>query len=418
MKSGRMWARRLASPEGLVLLIVTLATPLAYAVGGAVEAPAGFDNLTNGFESQTQYDLDRETFDEREGVADGLGPVYNAQGCGECHQTPVSGAGSQVTELRVGRSDALGNFTDHPGGSLINDRAIDAGLQEHAAREDNVVAFRSSLSTLGDGYVEVLPDAAFQRVQQAQPPNMKGQIIRVPVLEAGPGVTRIGRFGWKDQHASLLSFAADAYLNEMGITSPLQPTENTSSGFSIAAWDTVPDPEDASTPDSPFGPDVEAFARFMRSTKVPSRDTALAATPDAQAGEALFRQIGCDVCHTSTFQTPPAGSPLFQGGKGIQSTVPAALGDKIIHPYSDFLLHDVGTGDGIVQNGGAPTARKVRTAPLWGLRTRSRFMHDLASVTPGDAVRRHGREAGQVVQRFNGLSEQQRGQIMAFLNSL
>jgi CxxC motif-containing protein (DUF1111 family) len=407
-----MWARRLASPEGLVLLIVTLTAPVVYAVGGAVEAPAGFDNLTNGFESQTQYDLDRETFDEREGTADGLGPVYNAQACGECHQTPVSGAGSQVTELRVGRSDFGGNFTNHPGGSLINDRAIDPGLQEHANREDNVVAFRSSLSTLGDGYIEVLPDAAFQRVQQAQPPNMKGTIIRVPVLEAGPGVTRIGRFGWKDQHASLLSFAADAYLNEMGITSPLQPTENTASGVSVAAWDTVSDPEEAPTPANPFGPDVEAFARFMRSTKVPARDAAIAATPDARAGEALFRQIGCDVCHTSTFQTPPAGSPMGQG------TVPAALGDKIIHPYSDFLLHDVGTGDGIVQNGGQATARKVRTAPLWGLRTRSRFLHDLASVTYGDAIRRHNREAGQVVQRFNGLSEGQRGQLITFLSSL
>jgi len=412
MKSGRRWARRLASPEALVLLVVTLTAPVVYAVGGAVEAPTGFDNLTNGFESQTQYDLDRETFDEREGITDGLGPVYNAQACGECHQSPVSGAGSQVTELRVGRSDFGGNFTDHPGGSLINDRAIDSGIQEHANREDNVVAFRSSLSTLGDGYVEVLPDAAFQRVQQAQPPNMKGTIIRVPVLEAGPGVTRIGRFGWKNQHASLLSFAADAYLNEMGITSPLQPTENTASGVSVAAWDTVPDPEEAPTAANPFGPDVEAFARFMRSTKAPARDAAIAATPDAQAGEALFRQIGCDVCHTSTFQTPPAGSPMGQG------TVPAALGDKIIHPYSDFLLHDVGTGDGIVQNGGQATARKVRTAPLWGLRTRSRFMHDLASVTYGEAVRRHSREAGQVVQRFNGLSEQQRGQLITFLSSL
>jgi CxxC motif-containing protein (DUF1111 family) len=345
-------------------------------------------------------------------VTDGLGPLYNAQACGECHQSPVSGAGSQVTELRVGRSDFSGNFTDHPGGSLINDRAIDPGIQEHANREDNVVAFRSSLSTLGDGYIEVLPDAAFQRVQQAQPPNMKGTIIRVPVLEAGPGVTRIGRFGWKDQHASLLSFAADAYLNEMGITSPLQPNENTWNGVSVAAFDTVLDPEDGATPASPFGPDVEAFARFMRSTKVPARDAAIAATPDAQAGEALFRQIGCDICHTTTFQTPPAGSPMGQG------TVPEALGDKIIHPYSDFLLHDVGTGDGIVQNGGQATARKVRTAPLWDLRTRSRFMHDLGSVTYGDAIRRHSREAGQVVQRFNGLSEAQRGQLITFLSSL
>jgi CxxC motif-containing protein (DUF1111 family) len=385
---------------------------MVYAVV-AVEAPAGYDNLTNGFEPQTQMDLDRETFAEQEGIADGLGPVYNAQSCGECHQTPVSGAGSQVTELRVGRADFSGNFVDHPGGSLINDRAIASSIQEQANREDNVVAFRSSLSTLGDGFVEAIPDDFFTRAQAAQPPNMKGTIIRVPLSEA-PGQTRIARFGWKNQHASLLSFAADAYLNEMGITSPLQPNENTSNGNSVATFDTVPDPEDAATPSAPRGTDVEAFVRFMRSTKVPARDAVLAASPDAQAGAAIFHQIGCDLCHVATLQTAPAGT-VINGGT---YTVPSALGDKIIHPFSDFMLHDVGTGDGIVQNGGQATARKLRTPPLWGLRTRSRFMHDLASVSYEEAIQRHGREAGQVIQSYRRLPPPQRDQLVLFLKSL
>ena len=134
----------------------------------------------------------------------------------------------------------------------------------------------------------------------------------------------------------------------------------------MAAFDTVPDPEEAPTPAHPFGPDVELFARFMRATKAPPRDTALAATADAQAGGNLFNQIGCATCHAATITTAPAGT-VINGGKFI---VTAALGDKIIHPYSDFMLHDVGTGDGIVQNGGQGTRNKLRTPPLWGLRTR------------------------------------------------
>src|SRR6478672_10192651 len=264
MKGTKRW--RIS--EGLVLATLAVAAPLVYA---ATEAPAGFDNLTNGFTTQTQMDLDRATFDEVEAIADGLGPVYNAQSCAECHQNPVSGATSQITELRVGRFDGF-TFTDRPGGSRIIDRAIHAAIQERAAGADNVATFRTSLNTLGDGFIEALPDSEFTRLQGLQPSSMRGQIIRVPVLEAAAGTTRIARFGWKNQHASLVSFAADAYLNEMGITSPLQPTENTSNGVSVAAYDTVADPEDHATTADPNGVDVGAFARFVRSTKVPPRD--------------------------------------------------------------------------------------------------------------------------------------------------
>src|SRR5678816_1148654 len=167
---------------------------------------------------------------------------------------------------------------------------------------------------------------------------MRGQFIQVPVLEAN-NVLRGGRFGWKNQHASLVSFSADAYLNEMGITSPLQPSENTSNGTSVAAFDTVIDPEDD-------GADVQAFARFMRATKAPPRDTALAATFDAQQGDILFNQIGCNTCHVRSIVTVPTGTVINQG----TFVVPDALGNKTIHPFGDFLLHNVGTGDGIVQN--------------------------------------------------------------------
>jgi CxxC motif-containing protein (DUF1111 family) len=403
----------LASPDGLVLLVLVMSAPVVYAIT-ATEAPAGFDNLTNGFLTQTQFNIDLATFDGREDIADGLGPVYNAQACAECHQNPVSGATSQITELRAGALDPFsGAFTNPPGGSLINDRAINAAIQERLSTTQNLVDTRSSLNILGDGFVEAIADATFTSIQTAQPSGRKGTIIRVPVLEA-PGTTRIARFGWKNQQASLLSFAADAYLNEMGITSPLQPTENTSMGASVAAFDTVPDPEEAATGTAPFGPDVEAFARFMRSTKVPPRDTALAATADAVAGANLFTSIGCASCHTATITTAPAGTVI----NGNKFTVPAALGDKIIHPYSDFMLHDVGTGDGIIQNGGAVSQFKMRTPPLWGLRTRARFMHDLFNTTRTNAIQRHTNEAEPVIQNYLNLSVTQQNQIGTFLNSL
>jgi CxxC motif-containing protein (DUF1111 family) len=398
---------RLLITDGLLLLL--LAAPLVYA---ATEAPAGYDNLTNGFASQTQFDLDRDVFDEFEVIEDGLGPIYNAQACRECHQNPVSGATSQVTELRGARFDGF-FYQDPPGGSLFNDRAINPKIQERVGGADNVLTFRASLNTLGDGFVEALPNTFFTNTQAAQPSGMKGQIINVPVLES-PGTTRIARFGWKNQHASLLSFSADAYLNEMGITSPLQPNENTSYGASVAAYDTVPDPEEAPTGTEPFGPDVEAFARFMRSSKVPPRDTALAATSDAITGANLFNAIGCNICHITSATTAPAGTS-FNGGKFI---VTAALGDKIIHPYSDFMLHDVGTGDGIIQNGGSSTRNKLRTPPLWGMRTRLRFMHDNENVTRNNAILRHTNESEPIIQNYISLSTTQKNQLITFLNSL
>jgi CxxC motif-containing protein (DUF1111 family) len=396
-----------------VFLTLVVAVPLVYA---AVDAPTGFDNGTNGFENQTNFDLDRAQFEAREQIPDGLGPVYNAQACAECHQNPVSGSSTQVNELRAGQTNSSGVFTNHAGGSLINDRAIDPSIQEHVFDSDNTRTFRTSLTILGDGFVEALPDSEFTRVQTAQPAGMKGTIIRVPVLEAPSSssstpVTRIARFGWKNQHASLLSFSADAYVNEMGITSPLFPNENTSNGNSVAAFDTVPDPEDAATNANPFGPDVEAFTRFMRSTKAPSRAILSSSVSE---GEAVFDRIGCANCHTDSLTTAPEGTS-FNGGTFV---VDASLGSKTIHPYGDFMLHNVGTGDGIVQNGGGDSRNMVRTAPLWGLRTRTRLMHDGQSLTIRDAIVRHGGQAAPTVTSFNALNAADTTALLNFLNSL
>jgi CxxC motif-containing protein (DUF1111 family) len=238
------------------------------------------------------------------------------------------------------------------------------------------------------------------------------------VLEA-PGNVRVGRFGWKNQHASLLSFSSDAYLNEIGITNRFNLTENTSLGSSVAAFDTVPDNTPCSdgsgrTCGEDKDNDIDAFTAFMRATKVPPRDTALAATPDAVAGSNLFNSIGCSICHTPSITTAAVGTTI-NGGAFI---VPAALGNKIIHPYGDFLLHDVGTGDGIVQNGGQGTANKLRTRPLLGVRTNDRHMHDGASLTFNESILRHAGEARGVINNYRGLTSTQQNQLITFLKSL
>jgi len=421
----------------MVCLVVTAAFvgSFRYAVQGQVqslvaptEAPTGFDNNSNGFLSEADFDSARKAFEERDNKGGGLGPVYNAQSCAECHQTPVTGAGSQISELRAGHRDAAGNFVDAAGGSLINDRAIKAGIQEYVQDTETVRTLRMSTNTLGNGFVEAISGATLKAIADAQPGQsnglITGQLIQVPVLEK-PGTKRVGRFGWKNQHASLLSFASDAYLNEMGITNRFNLTENTSMGDSVAGFDNVPDDtpcENATPPGAVCGEDpegdIDIFAAFMRSTKAPPRAGGRAKDPDIIAGESLFNSTGCSICHTPSITTGDTTAVTAMTSGGPFTTVPGALANKIIHPFSDYLLHDIGTGDGIVQNGGQSTANKLRTQPLWGARTRSRRMHDGRSLTYLDSILRHGGEAKQVTNSFRWLSEAEQNQIIAFLGSL
>jgi CxxC motif-containing protein (DUF1111 family) len=392
----------------LAAAIAVMTAPTASMQSAITEAPTGFDDVTNGHITQEEFDANKEIFDEVEEIDEGLGPVYNQGSCKACHSNPVSGGISQVTELRAGRFDGRA-FTDHPGGSLINDQSIAASLQEHVLNTSyNVRTLRTSLNILGDGFVEAIPNSRFTDIRNAQPAEVRGTIINVPVVEAG-GDLRVGRFGWKNQHASLLSFAGDAYLNEMGITNLVNghtdfARENTSMGNSVAEFDEVKDPEDD-------GDDVEAFAEFMRATKAPPRGPINASV---RAGSAVFDQIGCAQCHTRNIVTAAPGTSI----NGGEATVSAALGNKMIHPFGDFLLHDVGTGDGIVQNGGAATRNMVRTAPLWGVRTRDRLMHDGQSLTYTDAILRHAGQASNTTERFRRLSNTQRQQLLDFLGSL
>ncbi len=399
----------------------------------ATEAPAGFSTPTlaqnPGSQSTSNgvpeppgdsFAEDQAQFEKLHDASTGLGPLFNAGSCAQCHQNGVTGAASQITELRVGHLIANGTFANPTilinngtvavtGRSIVNDRAICDSAREHVPNTETIQARRAVLSTLGDGFVEAVPDETFLTIAASQAIRTAGQIhgepIMIPILESS-GKTGIGKFGWKDQQPTVLSFAGDAYLNEMGVTNRLRPKDVTS----VCKMTT--DPEDA--PDS-FGlANIDHFAQFIRGTMAPPRDTALAQTPDAQTGAALFEQIGCSICHVSTLITAAPGT-LINGGT---YTVSAALGNKIIHPYGDFLLHDVGTGDGIVQGGPADTGNKLRTAPLWGLHIRSRYMHDLGSLTLEDAIERHGNEANHIREAFGRLNETSHQQLITFLKSL
>jgi len=480
----------------VTVLVVVSATPVKLAVQSSgqpspqptppVEASTGFDDQSNGYSDPSRRSADQKAFEETEQIAPGgLGPLYNAQSCRECHQTPVSGAASQVTELRVGHLDAHGLFQNpeipiNHGAevirdrTLVNDRAICPQIQERVPESETIRTTRLATNTLGDGYVEAISDEELLKIRREQcrasHGKICGQAVKVLVPES-EGADRIGRFGWKDQHASLLAFAADAYLNEMGITNSLQKAEVTTT-CNPPVTATIPnqDPNKITEPNSLPDPsdnnleDIDHFASFVRSLKAPARDETAAATPEAKRGAELFTKIGCASCHIETIVT--GKSPAGPGGPGLH---PDALENRTIHPYSDFLLHDVGTGDGIVvalvehfgrqrvekrfreegaaEKGGAGKAEdecnesyqtavaegekhpkllrdtlcarnKIRTAPLWGLRVRSRLMHDGNSVQLDDAIRRHRREAEEVTEKFLKLKPPDQKAVLAFLQSL
>jgi CxxC motif-containing protein (DUF1111 family) len=428
--------------SGTVLGILAVALALGAQGPGnpPEEAPAGLDNQTNGaIADQAAFDEALDTFSEVEDIENGLGPTFNNTSCVGCHLSGGAvGGSSQITVLRAGHYETtrgrrmrgrrdqneqqrfvsggvfvpatvtLADGSQIEERSLINQRAICDDAQSILTPQDHIAAQRISLSVLGDGYVEAVPDQTLKDVAAFQASSTRGRIhgqaIDVAVFE-NPAVTAVGRFGAKDQQASLLSFAADAYLNEMGITSVLLPDEVTTTCQPAG----VPSINDQNN-------DVLVFANFMRATKAPSNDPPI----PAGEGRAIFRDLECAVCHVESLRTAAAGTQLFGDTSllGDPYVVPDAIGNKVFHPFSDYLLHDIGTGDGIVQNGGPETRDKVRTMPLWGLRTRTEFMHDGASPNYDHAILRHRGEALNSTRRYWSLTPQQKQALYAFLRSL
>jgi di-heme oxidoreductase (putative peroxidase) len=377
------------------------------------EAPTGFDNLSNGFDGQgppfeqinedtvvplRSFNDNRFIFEEVEANADGLGPTYNAQSCRECHQNVVTGGASQVAEHRTGHLEG-DQFFESLGGSLIQSRAAHPDIVERVAFEDDIRTFRISTNTLGNGFVECIADATLLAIRDGQPAAMQGTALMVPVLEAGSR-PRVGRFGWKSQHASLQSFSADAYLNEMGITSPLFPEENTSSDVDVAPYDPVPDPEDD-------GVDVVALANFTRSTKAPARAEIVSDTGSPASSVSTGSAAQCAMCLQSR--------PRDQGPRSTAASSPCRLlsGTKSSIPIVTFSCTISARATASQSCLNLPRRRiKSRTAPLWALRTRNRLMHDGLSFTKQEAIQRHQGQAADVTTAYNALSDEQKSQIL------
>jgi CxxC motif-containing protein (DUF1111 family) len=334
-----------------------------------------------------------EEFEEEEDEEEGLGPVFNDLGCVSCHSDPAVGGASEINETRAAQSRD-GVYYDLPGGSLYQSDAISEKCRERVPSRANVSALRQTTPLFGSGLIEAVPDAqveAYAAAQAASHPDQAGRIHYV--VDVATGQTRVGRFGWKSQQATLLAFSGDAYLNEMGITSVLFPRENAPNGDrgKLAECDDVPDPEDADDA-------ISAFTNFMRLLAPPPRQPE---TPGADHGRRLFQTVGCDVCHHVGYT---AVSPI------------AAINGKRVDAFSDFLLHDVGTGDGIIQ--GDAQVNELRTAPLWGLSVSEPYLHDGSARGVVDAILRHGNQGQAAREAFEALSRADQAALLEFLESI
>lgn len=342
----------------------------------------------------------RIAFTEVESPQTGLGPIFNGRSCIECHGGPAPGGSSPIVVTRFGRTIA-GVFDPltAKGGPLLQRFAIDPAAIERIPPEANVVAQRQSTPLYGLGLIEAIPDEAIlAQANAAKPDGVRGRAAIV--VDAVTQQPRVGRFGWKAQHATLLAFAADAYLNEMGITNRFFPAENAPNGDAalLARFDRLPDPEDIA--DATGRSDIDSVANFMRLLAPPPRIGTLA---QARTGEALFAQVGCSACHVPAMTTGPSDV--------------AALAGRSVGLHSDLLLHDMGAlNDGIAQ--AAAGANEIKTPPLWGLRASAPYLHDGRAPTIDAAIRAHDGEGRAARDRYEALAPALRQQIIDFLNTL
>ena len=388
----------------LALAVLLPAVPAARQLAGQKPALPG-DPLSGlspvEFE---EFILGLEDFLEVEDAEEGLGPAYNNTSCAGCHNVPAIGGIAPMTTTRAGIREPDGTFRDiEPGrDSLFQIFSIPThACQSVIPPEANVIAKRVPIPLFGAGLIEAIPDAALEALADPHDLDRDGVSGRAPlVVELLTGALRVGRFGWKSQRATLLEFGADAYRNEMGITNDLFPDELVFrlSARQLARCDKARDPEDVVEP-STGRRGIDNFESFMRLLAPLPRGPV---TPEVTAGRQVFDAIGCAACHVPALVTGRSINPLFDRQR-------VAL-------FSDLLLHDIGTGDGIRQAGAGP--EEIRTPPLWGLRFRRPLLHDGSAATAVEAIRRHANEAAPSRAGFDRLGSGDHRVLVAFLDSL
>ena len=353
-------------------------------------------------QERTEMNAGQAEFVRNRDVASGLGPVMNAISCSGCHDSPpATGGTNQRLETRFGRRNPDGSFDPllSLGGPTLQDQSIGTvnGISwtpEKVPFSANVVSRRRTTPVFGLGLVEATPDATILGVaewQRAHFPLAAGRAAMVRDLVKNADA--VGRFGWKAAQPTLLQFAADAFLNEIGITTPLFPNENCPSG-DCASLANNP----AKGVNDPGGAALARAANFMTFLGPPPRGE-----NRSSGGEQLFAELGCGVCHQRTLVTGPNPS--------------AALDRVAYHPFSDFLLHDMGTlGDGIDQ--GDAKGSEMRTPPLWGLPYQQLLLHDGRAKTIAEAILAHDGQGKASRDRFAALTDSQRADLLLFLQSL
>jgi CxxC motif-containing protein (DUF1111 family) len=455
--------------------------PLPVILSSPADTASFIDGQTNMKEIDTLNSASNTS-----GPAGQLGPLFNNTSCAACHSNPaIGGGGLNLFEQRLSsggppvRIFAVDNMLMQ-GPMMQNENEIfsngvaaatlggQIGLRSNTASTcqqteidrgfnwqlpicipgssndtgltgtPTCVAHRESLPIYGDGLVEATADSTFQQIAAGQDPSIRGSARMIvelnqngtPSSEVSSATLtalarpHVGRFGWKDAHSSLLAFAADAYLNEIGITSDLNKDPNTTCAMGLQQFgvtlQAADDPED--TVDSTGRSDIDRFADFMRGLQPPPPGPQNA---DAQAGHQLFDQINCSGCHVESITTAPNPAsfvPPTVHGQPLTSTMNSALANVTFHPFGDFLMHDMGgLGDGVNDNGSpsdvaGPTM--IRTMPLWGIRARDIYLHDGRATDVATAIKLHDGQGKAAAQAFEALTPAQQQQIVDFIETL
>jgi CxxC motif-containing protein (DUF1111 family) len=368
----------------------------------------------------------------------GLGPRFNATSCAGCHAQPAIGGSSPAINPQVGLAAVYGahnqvppfialdgpvrevRFIRKPDGAPdggVHDLYVITGMSDAGACNIAQPDFASAVSSknaifriptpvFGMGMVEEITDDSLLANAAANRPAKSALGISGRPNTSGNDGT-ITRFGWKAQNKSLLMFAGEAYNVEQGVTNELFPNERDETpGCRVN-----PLPEDSegfsstTFPPSDMASDISNFAMFMRLSSPP---VPAPPTDSTLRGELAFQIAGCALCHTPSIKT---GSKSLTTGET----------NATVHAFSDFLLHNMGSGlaDGISQGAAGPD--EFRTAPLWGLGQRIFFLHVGRTKDLLEAIRQHaspGSEANGVITRFNHLTQQQTQDLLNFLRSL
>ena len=261
-----------------------------------------------------------------------------------------------------------------------------------------------------------MSDQTLIQLAQKEPQSVQG-VVKM-VTENFLSTPHVARFGWKDDHVFLRGFAGDAYLNEMGISNPDNPVNTSSCAMGVTQYGVALEDtgiEDTIDPDGEA--DIDRFSDFMRALAPPPT---IPQNASASRGKSLFSQLGCAGCHAPSLTTasnPASFIPSSTGGIAISSTLNKDLANQTFHPYSDYLLHSMGAlGDGITSGTAGPTM--MRTAPLWGIRAKSVFLHDGRAGDIPTAISLHDGQGKAASQAFQALSTSQQQDLVNFLDTL